>query len=84
MAIDTAAKRVSALRKTLPLPDGALSQPDRQHVLWQYTGILAIELILYLVVYGRPSLGPWIVSALPPAVTPWIAVETAALEDLTP
>jgi hypothetical protein len=84
MAIDTAEKRVSALWKALPLPDGTLTQSDRQHVLWQYNGILAIELILYLVVYGVPSLAPWIVSALPPAVTPWLAVETADLEDLTP
>ncbi len=41
MAIDTAAKRVSALRQTLPLPDGALTQPDRQHMTWNYGGLLA-------------------------------------------
>lgn len=41
MAIDTASKRVSALRKTLPLPDGTIAQGDRQHIIWNYSGILA-------------------------------------------
>lgn len=26
----------------LPLPDGAISQGDRQHSIWDYSGILAI------------------------------------------
>jgi hypothetical protein len=83
MAIDTAAKRVSALRKTLPLPDGAIAQPDRQHVLWQYNGILTIELILYFVVYGSVSLAPWVTAEAQSAAS-WITVETADIEDLTP
>lgn len=45
MAIDTASKRVSALRMTLPLPDGTIDQGDRQHVTWNYAGILAGALV---------------------------------------
>lgn len=49
MAVDTRDKRSSAIhlglpwRGMLPLPDGALSQADRQHVAWLYGGILAGE-----------------------------------------
>jgi hypothetical protein len=48
MAIDTAAKRLSSLdfeevwAEGLPLPDGTISQADRQHSLWSYSGILAV------------------------------------------
>ena len=47
MPIDTAAKRSSALdheevwESGAPIPDGAISQGDRQHALWSYSGILA-------------------------------------------
>ena len=46
MAIDTAAKRASALGvaavfTTLILPDGAISQPDRQTIGNSYSGITA-------------------------------------------
>lgn len=47
MAIDTALKRGSALnvsspwRSILPLPDGAVTQPDRQVVPFMYSGIAA-------------------------------------------
>lgn len=47
MAIDTRAKRGSAIcvsmpwRPFLPLPDGAISQGDRQSVPFLYSGILA-------------------------------------------
>lgn len=43
MAIDTAAKRMSALdmeevwAEAIPIPDGAVSQTDRQHLIWSYT-----------------------------------------------
>jgi hypothetical protein len=96
MAIDTLSKRVSALRQTLPIPDGTMSQGDRQHVLWQYSGILAIELILYIVIHGTASLAPWIaqaavaqldpwlVSVAPSDVSPWLSAATAEIEDLTP
>lgn len=46
MAIDTAQKRASAFsfnavwRLPAVSPDGAFSQADRQHTLWNYTGIL--------------------------------------------
>ena len=46
MAIDTAAKRSSALdheevwQWAAPLPDGAIGQGDRQHAIWTYSGIL--------------------------------------------
>jgi hypothetical protein len=45
MAVDTALKRGSALnlsqpwRGILPLPDGAVTQPDRQVVPYMYSGI---------------------------------------------
>ena len=96
MPIDTLSKRVSALRQTLPIPDGTISQGDRQHVLWQYSGILAIELILYIVIHGTASLAPWIVqaavaqldpwlaSAASPDIAPWLSAVTAEIEDLTP
>lgn len=47
MAIDTAAKRGSAIcvsmpwRPFLPLPDGVIDQGDRQAVPFMYSGILA-------------------------------------------
>jgi len=47
MAIDTAAKRSSALdheeiyQFAAPLPDGTIGQGDRQHSIWSYSGILA-------------------------------------------
>jgi len=46
-AMDNASKRGSAInytcpwRLSLPFPDGAITQPDRQHVPWMYSGILA-------------------------------------------
>lgn len=45
MAMDTASKRNSAIYVTqpwrlfLPVPDGSVGQPDRQHVPWLYSGI---------------------------------------------
>lgn len=49
MAIDTAAKRHSAINwglpwRTMPLPDGTIDQGDRQHVALMYSGILASEM----------------------------------------
>jgi len=47
MAIDTAAKRLSCLdfeevwAEAIPIPDGTISQADRQHLIWSYAGILA-------------------------------------------
>ena len=44
MAIDTLAKRASVLNIAslqLPIPDGTISQGDRQSLLRVYTGILA-------------------------------------------
>lgn len=46
MAIDTAAKRVSATSfmapgRILPFPDATIDQADRQTVAWAYGGILA-------------------------------------------
>lgn len=52
MAIDTAAKRSSALdyeevwQFGIPFPDGTISQADRQHLLWGYSGILAVTAII--------------------------------------
>ena len=47
MAVDTRNKRSSAInvaspwRGMLPAPDGAIDQADRQHVGFNYAGILA-------------------------------------------
>lgn len=49
MAIDTAAKRKSAVhasspwRNTVPFPDGVINQGDRQALAYLYSGILAGE-----------------------------------------
>lgn len=52
MPIDTAQKRRSAYAMTLPAPDAAITQPDRQHVLWMYPGILAAVPAL-VIVFGQ-------------------------------
>jgi len=41
MAIDTLAKRVSAMGEVLPIPDATINQADRQTVVSVYGGILA-------------------------------------------
>ncbi len=42
MAIDTENKRRSALGWfVLPAPDGTISDADRQHKVWKYSGIAA-------------------------------------------
>ena len=52
MTIDTAAKRSSALdheeswQSGIPLPDGAISQADRQHLAHTYSGILVAAVII--------------------------------------
>jgi hypothetical protein len=57
MAIDTAAKRLSIMDMDestmpgMPAPDGAITQGDRQHFLWLYSGILAA---------GGATAFPWI------------------------
>ena len=54
MAIDTASKRSSALdfeevwQAGVPLPDGAISQADRQHLAYSYSGILATTADVYV------------------------------------
>ena len=51
MAIDTAAKRSSALDHEepwqfgIPFPDGTISQADRQHLAFCYSGITVVEVI---------------------------------------
>lgn len=83
MAIDTAAKRRSAIKMSLPAPTGAFGQASRQHVTWNYSGILAIELILSIVVHGSVSIAPWLTLAAYGSL-PWLTVDTAGIEDLTP
>ena len=59
MAIDTAAKRSSALdfeevwQPASPLPDGAVEQGDRQHMVWSYSGIAATGAVV--VTTSRPQ-----------------------------
>lgn len=61
MAVDTAAKRASALAMTLPIPDGTIDQGDRQHVLWTYGGVLAALLVtVYPTLHATITLSPWI------------------------
>jgi len=58
MAIDTQAKRGSAIatrrlpwfRRFMPLPDGSMTQADRQQLAFVYGGILAGEAV--------PDVGP--------------------------
>lgn len=51
MAVDTRSKRASAAQVLQPwqaalaLPDGAIAQADRQHIIWTYSGILASALV---------------------------------------
>lgn len=53
MAIDTAAKRSSAIniaspwRSQIPFPDGAIGQGDRQAVAFFYSGILAAATVIH-------------------------------------
>lgn len=61
MAVDTLSKRVSALNKSLPIPDGTLDAGDRQHIAWSYSGILASPIFLNLaIVLSRITLRPWV------------------------
>lgn len=42
MALDTTHKLVSAIQKSLPIPDAAVTDSrDLQQILWNYSGILA-------------------------------------------
>ena len=51
MAVDTRSKRASSVGMLMsfilapPAPDGTISQGDRQHTAWTYSGILAGALI---------------------------------------
>lgn len=61
MAVDTAAKRLSMLdmgpaaaTPGLPAPDGAFTQPDRQHLLWLYSGIAASGAAPVVAVRDKP------------------------------
>lgn len=59
MAIDTLAKRASALNIStmqLPIPDGTISQGDRQSLLRMYSGILAGVAAAVQNVYNRLSI----------------------------
>lgn len=64
MPIDTAAKRLSIMdfgdetAPGIPVPDGAITAPDREHFLWLYSGIslaafVAVEIIADWVVRSR-------------------------------
>ena len=51
MAVDTAAKRSSAINprlpwRTLPFPDAAVGAGDRQAIVWLYSGILAGAVVI--------------------------------------
>lgn len=50
--LDSRSKRASSVGfwkpyvMALPLPDGAISQGDRQHSVWDYSGILATSAVI--------------------------------------
>ena len=59
MAIDTLAKRASVLNIAslqLPIPDGTISQGDRQSLLRAYTGILAGAAVAVKNVWNKLSI----------------------------
>lgn len=59
MAIDTLAKRASVLNIAslqLPIPDGTISQGDRQSVLRFYSGILAGAAIIVKNIHRKISI----------------------------
>jgi hypothetical protein len=59
MAIDTLAKRASVLNIAslqLPIPDGTISQGDRQSLLRVYTGILAGAAVIVKKISQRISI----------------------------
>jgi len=49
--MDTRSKRASSVNILIPtmlalvLPDGTISQTDRQHTAWSYSGIAAVGLV---------------------------------------
>jgi hypothetical protein len=51
MAITTTQELVASLAMSLPFPDGAATgDGERQHIAWQYAGILAGPLVPFAVV----------------------------------
>lgn len=59
MAIDTLAKRASTLNISsfqLPIPDGAITQSDRQALLRFYSGILAGAAAVIKNVYSKMAI----------------------------
>lgn len=78
MALDTRSKRASSVNFLKPyalalvLPDGVLDQGDRQHTIWDYSGIpaAAAAVITGLVCVTWTALKPAITfTALKPAIT---------------
>lgn len=67
--MDTASKRSSALRAgrswvlAFPVPDGTISQGDRQHVALAYSGILAESAAVSVALIGRVLVGRNLVGA---------------------
>ena len=69
--LDTRSKRASSVQVLLPflaapvLPDGTLSQGDRQHIAWAYSGILASGAVVVVETPGggvpsiRPEIEAW-------------------------
>lgn len=59
--LDTRSKRASSVQILVPaltapvLPDGTLSQGDRQHIAWSYSGILAAAAVAGQPFYIRDS-----------------------------
>ena len=55
--LETRSKRASSIQALMPfmiappLPDGTISQGDRQHIAWMYSGILATEFLATFLTY---------------------------------
>lgn len=87
MAMDTAAKRHSAVNwglpwRTLPLPDGSIGQGDRQSVGLCYAGILAGSPVA--LVYGPISISACEIYCPGPTAVELFIPGMQALEVYTP
>jgi len=71
MPLDTRSKRASSVGMLAPFilappfPDGTISQGDRQHIAWTYSGILAVrgewvglaQLIMHMTMIHKSGIG---------------------------
>jgi len=75
MAVDTVSKRVSALRKTLPIPDGTVDTEDRPHVTWNYSGITIQPIVSRIGIFGVITFEPRIQFAHISVIIPRLIIQ---------